>query len=403
MYGAAVAVALLIFRLPLPPAAGLIFGVVLLIVTLLYPLFGLGIALLLGPFGALEAIILGPTLLDSGQIALLLTIAAWIGTGLARRRLRIPSTVFNVPWLLLILIAALTLLDAYSISLGLIELLKWLEIGLIVWLILDLAGDPSRRPAGFPAVMRLVLLMLLSAGIVQAFIGIWQFGLRGKGPEHFLVLGRFYRAYGTFEQPNPFGGYMNLTALLAIGLLVGLLVAWGERRRGHVTSRHLSPDGVWLCIALVATVAGSLGLILSWSRGAWLGFLAGLAVLALFSSRRLLPGFLLMGAAAVLLGGGLLIGASAEFGPALSIVDRLSGFGDEFTLGDVRGVDINDANYAVIERLAQAIDDASLQFFANRDHQRGAQRDHFAARQSMLIANGAHAEIQHQRQQCLGQ
>lgn len=352
VYLAAVILAVLISRLPLLMAAGLILGAALLIVTLLFPLFGLGVALLLGPFGALEAIILGPTLLDSGQIALLLTIAAWIGTGLARRRLRIPSTVFNVPWLLLILIAALTLLDAYSIPLGLIELLKWLEIGLIVWLILDLASDPSRRPAGFPAVMRLVLIMLLTAGVVQAFIGIWQFGLRSKGPEHFLVLGRFYRAYGTFEQPNPFGGYMNLTALLAIGLLLGLLVAWGERRRGHVTSSHLSPYGVWLGIALVSAVAGSLGLILSWSRGAWLGFLAGLAVLALFSSRRLLPGFVLMGASAVLLGSGLLIGASAEFGPALAVVDRLGGFGDEFTLGDVRGVDINDANYAVIERLA---------------------------------------------------
>ena len=333
-------------------AGGLVVGAALLIATLVYPLVGLGVALLLGPFGALEAIILGPTLLDSGQIVLLLTVAAWIGTGLARRRLRIASSVFNVPWILLILIAALSLLDAYSIPLGLIELLKWLEIGLIVWLILDLASDPSRRPTGYPAVMRLVLVMLLAAGSVQACIGIWQFGLRGKGPEHFLVLGRFYRAYGTFEQPNPFGGYMNLIALLAIGLVLGLLVAWIERRRNRVTNSFLSPYGVWLGVALLSAVAGSLGLILSWSRGAWLGFLAGLAVIALFSARRLLPGFLLMGASAVLLGSGLLLGTSARFGPALAVVDRLSGFGDEFTLGDVRGVDINDTNYAVVERLA---------------------------------------------------
>ena len=342
----------MISRLPLPMAWGLVVGAALLIATLVYPLVGLGVALLLGPFGALEAIILGPTLLDSGQIVLLLTVAAWIGTGLARRRLRIASSVFNVPWILLILIAALSLLDAYSIPLGLIELLKWLEIGLIVWLILDLASDPSRRPTGYPAVMRLVLVMLLAAGGVQACIGIWQFGLRGKGPEHFLVLGRFYRAYGTFEQPNPFGGYMNLIALLAIGLVLGLLVAWIERRRNRVTNSFLSPYGVWLGVALLSAVAGSLGLILSWSRGAWLGFLAGLAVIALFSARRLLPGFLLMGASAVLLGSGLLLGTSARFGPALAVVDRLSGFGDEFTLGDVRGVDINDTNYAVVERLA---------------------------------------------------
>ena len=76
VYGSAVVAALLIFRLPLALAAGLVVGAALLIATLLYPLFGLGVALLLGPFGALEAIILGPTLLDSGQITLLLTFAA---------------------------------------------------------------------------------------------------------------------------------------------------------------------------------------------------------------------------------------------------------------------------------------------------------------------------------------
>jgi O-antigen ligase len=98
--------------------------------------------------------------------------------------------------------------------------------------------------------------------------------------------------------------------------------------------------------------AASLAVILSWSRGAWLGFLAGAAVLALFSTRRLMLGFMLMGAALVLLGGGLLAGVSVGFGPALAVADRLGGFREEFTLGDVRGVDINDANYSVLERLA---------------------------------------------------
>ena len=142
-------VAVLISRLPLPIAAALVGIGAVFILALINPLFGLGLALLLGPFGALEAIILGPSLLDSGQMALMLTFAAWIGTGLARRRLLIPRAGFNIPWLLFILIAALSLLDAYSVSLGLVELLKWLEIGFIVWLILDMASDPERRPSGY--------------------------------------------------------------------------------------------------------------------------------------------------------------------------------------------------------------------------------------------------------------
>lgn len=348
----AVAAALLIARLPLWLAGGVVLGVAVLLIVLIYPLLGLGLALLLGPFGALESIILGPTLLDSGQLTLMLTFAAWIGLGLSRRRLRIPATAFNLPWVLFFLVATLTLLDARSIPLGLVELLKWLEIALLVWLIVDVASDPAQRPGGVPGAMRLVLAMLLLAGLSQALIGIWQFGLRGTGPEHFIILRRFYRAYGTFEQPNPFGGYMNLTALLALGAFMGLV--WGqiERRRGAADGASLFPYRFWLPFTLICAAAGSLALLLSWSRGAWLGFLAGAAVLALFSTRRLLLGLGLMAAAIVLLAGGLVLGESVGFGPALAVTERLGGFQDEFTLGDVRGVDINDANFAVLERLA---------------------------------------------------
>jgi O-antigen ligase len=200
--------------------------------------------------------------------------------------------------------------------------------------------------------MRRVLAMLLLSGVVQASIGVWQFGLRGSGPEHFLVLDRFYRAYGTFEQPNPFGGFMNLTALPAAGVALGLMVAWNERRGGAEDVGHLLPFRPWLIFASACAVVASLAVVLSWSRGAWLGFMAGAATLALFSARRVWRGFALLAALAVLGGGALILGVSVRLGPALAVVDRLAGFGEEFTLGDVRGVDINDENYAVLERLA---------------------------------------------------
>ena len=108
----AVVLALAIIRLPLLVTAGLVTVSAILLLTFAYPLFGLGITLILGPFGALESVVLGSSLLDSGQLALMLTLAAWIGSGLARRRLRIPATAFNLPWLLFIFIAILTLLDS---------------------------------------------------------------------------------------------------------------------------------------------------------------------------------------------------------------------------------------------------------------------------------------------------
>ena len=346
------AIGVAIARLPLTVATGLVFAPLVLLLTIIYPLLGLGLALLLGPIGALEAIVFGPALLDSGQLALVLTFAAWIGTGLARRRLVLPATVIHTPWFLFVFIAALSLLDSYSITLGLIELLKWLEIGLIVWLVVDFAADTTRRPSGYPSVVRLVLGMLLLAGISQALIGIWQFGLRGTGPEHFIVLGRFYRAYGTFEQPNPFGGYMNLTAFLALGLLLGLVMRRYKHGRSGDSSDTFNPFGFWFGVALVGAAAGTLAVILSWSRGAWLGFLAGAAVFALFSTRRIWHGLAFAGLAVIVITGGLVAGVAAGLAPAQAVVDRVGGLFEEFTLGDVRGVDINDANYSVIERLA---------------------------------------------------
>src|SRR5690606_29605601 len=139
-----------------------------------------------------------------------------------------------------------------------------------------------------------------------AVIGIWQFGLRGDGPEHFLILGRFYRAYGTFEQPNPFGGYMALNASLALGAVVGYGVEFWTRRRGdeetrrqgdaatrregritHHALRTMQPlSPLWLSfIALIAAATG-LALVMSWSRGAWLGFAAALGVFVLFLPRK---------------------------------------------------------------------------------------------------------------------
>lgn len=351
--GLALIAAWAIARLPLLPVTLAALASATVLLTLVFPLFGLGVALLLGPLGALENVRAAQGLwslaggpLDSGQLALLLAIAAWLGSCLARRRLVVPFTPLNLPWALFVFVALVSLLDAPSLTLGLVELLKWLEMGLIVWLIVDLAADSTRRPAGPAANARAVLALLLIAGLVQALIGIWQFGLRGQGPEHFLVLGQFYRAYGTFEQPNPFGGYMNLTALLAAGTAAGLILAPAGFRRA-AGSRWL-----WLAFVLICAGTAALALVFSWSRGAWLGFLAGAAVLILFSARRLALGVALGFVAAAVLGTALLLGARAGFGPALSIATRLGGFGDEFALGDVRGVDINDANYAVLERLA---------------------------------------------------
>jgi putative inorganic carbon (hco3(-)) transporter len=255
-------------------------------------------------------------------------------------------------------VAAASLAAASDLLLGLREVLKWLEVTAVMLMVAGLGGKigankaNDRQAEPFTG-MWWVLIMLLVAGLTQAVIGIWQFAFRGDGPEHFIVIERFYRAYGTFEQPNPYGGYMNLTALLALGVLVGLFMFWLQRNHGPesyksgqrgLTFKRYSLT--FLAIAVVAAVT-MLGLLFSWSRGAWMGFLAGATIMVVFWPRRLRYGILLLLLAVVT----LIVLYQSQLMPT-TVVDRVGGFAEDLTFGDVRGVDINDDNYSVLERLA---------------------------------------------------
>jgi putative inorganic carbon (HCO3(-)) transporter len=347
----AFALGLMVALLPEALSASILFGLAVLIAAMVQPLVVLGLALIAAPFGALESVILGGLSLDSGQILLGIALAAWVSRGFVRGRLSLPHTPLTVPLLLFCAVAFLSVAQAPDPELAIKEVVKWVEITVVMLMVADLGRDIGRSENFGDDGIWAITLMLLLAGLVQALIGIWQFALRGNGPDHFLVLDRFYRAYGTFEQPNPFGGYMNLAALLAIGILLGFTAFWLSHRVGM--SRFVPKARLdWVSIVLIAVtatigMATLLGLLFSWSRGAWMGFLAGLAVMAFSWPRRLQQGLLVFAVVAA----GALASWQAELVPP-SITSRVTGFVDDLRLGDVRGVDINDANYAVLERVA---------------------------------------------------
>lgn len=345
----ALALGLALAFLPLGPtaAAFILCGVVVLVFV--EPLLGVALMLAAGPLGALENIVLGVTYLDSGQLLFLITVGAWLALGARRGRIVLPSTPFNLPLVLFSVFTALTLLQAPSLVFGVKELLKWLEIALIMIMVSDLVVGrgwvqigPGEDADTLSLGLRWLLGAILFAGLTQALIGIWQFGLRAEGPEHFRILGGdFYRAYGTFEQPNPFGGFMAWMAALGLGALGGAAMAFWRAR--SLKGRQL---WWWIGVAL-ATFAAALALLFSWSRGAWLGFVAGAGMMLFFWPRRRRWGVVLISVAV----GAFLLGWQLGLVPA-PVTTRLGGFADDLRLGDVRGVDINDANYAVIERLA---------------------------------------------------
>ncbi|MBF8283440.1 MAG: hypothetical protein HW378_2355, partial [Anaerolineales bacterium] len=322
-----------IARLPPEYSLALIVGAALAGVAAWEPALGIGLAIILGPAKALLAIARPAWPSDLGQIFFALAVAGWLAHGLARRRLLVPRIGLLIPLGFYLFAGLLSLLPAASLEEGLKESLKWLEIALGMVL---LVSEAERGRA------RWIIAAILIAGIAQAAIGLWQFQFRGTGPEHFRILGDHYRAYGTFEQPNPYGGFLGLVWPSAAGLGYGTLL---QLQRKHWKAGIGNLGFGILLIAFAALCLAAL--YVSFSRGAWIGAAAAVLVMTIFLPRRLSVGIALV-SVALALGWGL---ARVGLLPA-SLTARLADAADFTTVADVRGVNINDANFAIVERLA---------------------------------------------------
>jgi len=345
----AVSIGLAIAYLPLWWAALVLLAVTLMVLTLIEPLVGLGVLLLIGPTKPLTDYFVPELPLDLGQLALIGTLGAWLLHAVWRRR-PVPRSPLSLPLFIFMGAAGLSVFQALSLGFALKELIKWAQVLLVMWLVIDLAG-PRRWGA--------VMGMILAAAAIQALIGVWQFGLRGEGPEHFRILGdRFYRAYGTFEQPNPYGGFIGLTLPLSLGLAFAGMERWGQPLLDHWRARSprrlvdLARTSIdrhllgWIGLGALSALLAS-ALLMSWSRGAWLGFGAAIWVLLFAWPRRTWVG-LALGLGAVVAS---LIALRFHLLPAV-LVERLTSFSEFVQTFDVRGVDITPQNYAVLERLA---------------------------------------------------
>lgn len=335
--------------LPLPAAIISFLCVIVIVATVIQPLAGLAVTLIFATFKPLTDYFVPELPLDVGQLFLLLTLGAWMIHAIRRKQFVLPHTPLTLPLFAFIGVAMLGLPGALSSGAALKELIKWGQLVVVMWLVIDLAG-PRKWPV--------VLGMTLAAGVVQALIGVWQFGLRGDGPEHFLILGdRFYRAYGTFEQPNPYGGFIGIILPVAAGLMLSALSVWYGSIRPlwrtrplrlphlflHSLNRQLAHLSGIAVLALLLLAA----LFMSWSRGAWLGFGAACLMILFAWPRRVWHGALLA-IGAVAFG---IIALHFNLLPD-AVASRLTDFSEYTEVFDVRGVDITTENYAVIERLA---------------------------------------------------
>ncbi len=301
------------------------------------PLAAIVIMLVLAPMRTLiatEASVQLP--LDIGQLALIGFLLAWLITQAARgeRLVRVFSSHVSVLLVIFIIITGFTAFSATSLTAWLNEWLKWLQMLVLVTFTLN--HFQKRK-------WEWLLFGLTLAAVAHAWIGIYEF-FGGSGALHLLIDGRFFRAFGTFGQPNPFGGFMGLVAPVTLMATLG----YGARVWNAKSSKINNLDFALMLFYLVSSGFILIGIGMSWSRGAWIGLGAALAVTAFAVPRNTRWGLLFVGSAVSLLGVLWFTGALPR-----SVVERLETSTQEFfAFEDVRGIDITPENYAVAERLA---------------------------------------------------
>ncbi len=339
---------LVISLLPGYTGALLLGAALVFCLAILEPVSALIVLLLVAPLKALllaEAPGIIP--LEIGQLGLaLLVISIVIHHAVAGRPLRLRLSPVHIGLGVFIAAAMLSLPAAPSFTSSIGELLKWLEMALVVSLCLLLFEDESPH---------WLVVALILAAFVQAVTGLYQF-FGGSGAEHLRILdGSHFRAFGTFGQPNPYAAFLGLTLPLIVAAAAGHLVrGLQEAIRSRASALHsLSSRGIWRNLLAGALYAGVAGLVLaaliaSWSRGAWMGMAGALAVTVFFLPRTLVQRVALVVVVLAFAGVAWLQGLV----PA-SVADRMVGFVAELTsVTDVRGVYVTDENYAVTERIA---------------------------------------------------
>lgn len=295
-----------------------------LILALIQPIVALPLLLFAVPFGGLTRGASGDTSSDlsfgAAELLMALLAASWLARGVRRRQLNLRAGAIAAVVLAMVCLATFSIVYAEDRPSAIKESLKWLELLLAVLVLVDLASEPR--------VARWVIGAMLVAGAAEAAYGAVQF-VTDAGPGAFQLSGAL-RAFGHFDQPNPFAGY--LTTMLPLAICMALCPANSTRFR-------------WM--SLGASSLLGLGIGLSQSRGAWLGAgVAGVCLLLAWSrfTRRLLIPSALGGALALALAvSGLL--------PA-AILDRLGQTVEYFGVFDVRTVEVTSENWAVVERMA---------------------------------------------------
>ncbi len=301
-----------------------VFAAAAVVLAFIQPAITLPLLLVAVPFGSLTRGSSGDASSDlpfgAAELLVALMAVAWLARGVRRRDLNVRSGAVVVAIVALTALAAVSIGYAVDKSAAIKESLKWLELLLALLVVCDLAREPTTA--------RWVIAAMLVAGAAEAAYGAVQF-ITDSGPGAFSLQGAL-RAFGHFDQPNPFAGY--LTTILPLAVCMTLC------RANPVPYRWLAAGASLLLLV---------GIGLSQSRGAWLGGTVAVVCLLLAWSQQTRRLLIPCAVGATL----LLAMALTGLLPA-SILDRISQAVEYFGVFDVRTVDVTSDNWAVVERMA---------------------------------------------------
>ena len=312
------ALAMCAAMLPMKWAVLLVLGTSSLVILTVRPEWVVLALPLLVPFTYQFSLMVSGFRLGLLDLALVAVMASWLARSVIRRRLVLRVDEVGILLLLWLWVLLLSLLGSRSLSAGLGEVFKWTEVLLIYFVAQMLMGRNG---------VRFVVFSIATAGVVSALLGLLQF-ISGHGPEGFVLFGRFMRAYGTFEQPNPFAGHLGLSLPFAL--------AWAIAANDRPRWERL------LMLAAAATMG--LGILASWSRGGWVALaVAVVLMLALLAPRLFLVATTLVLVLALVMGGDVV---------ESPLLRRALGMGADVRTLNVAQVEPTDENWSVVERLA---------------------------------------------------
>ena len=218
----------LLLGLPEPWNISLPLYLVLFFWTLLQPRVALYLLPIAIPWGSLQYIDVGELRLNSADLLVVFLALGWLlsftlpwvkfrgrvsavsndARGPTDREISNVPSYLVVAMLALLGIMFLSMIVATSVSTSLKEISKWSEF--LVLILLGAQYIRTRRQ------IWIIVVLICLAGITQAVYGYYQefFNL---GPANF-IRDASLRVYGTFDQPNPYAGYINIPLSIALAL-----------------------------------------------------------------------------------------------------------------------------------------------------------------------------------------